>query len=191
MQRRRNYEFEKVLLLLGRSLKPKIYCYFENLIVNCFTFTAFYFADKFSNQQQICWLRLQGRSHLALSLVFDNQEKNHRTHCQNLIIVTKDFQTAHGELFNVEVRPKSCCFYKYLAVNYFTFLLFILRTNFLMSSKSWGIKRLPNGGDGRPDMTQRISTGSSRPFIERIVAKYRFLLSILLLTVVPITSKRE
>ena len=35
------------------KLDPKIICFFENLAINYLTLSAFYSADKFSNEQQI------------------------------------------------------------------------------------------------------------------------------------------
>ena len=40
------------------------------------------------------------------------------------------------------LRPKICCFFKNLAINYFTFTSFILRTNYRKSSKSLGLTPL-------------------------------------------------
>ena len=43
------------------------------------------------------------------------------------------------QISDLKVRPKIFCFFKNLTVNYLHLLLFVLRTNFRIGSKSWGL----------------------------------------------------
>ena len=57
-----------------------------------------------------------------------------------------------------QVRPEIRCFFENLAVNYFAFSAFFLRTNFWMSIKAWGLTR---GNTPTISTTMDFWTGSS------------------------------
>ena len=76
-------EKQKVIDFLQNMpyIRPKIYCFFKNLAVNHFTFTAFHFAVKFANRQRILGPPYKCPPHpvdvVALTLPVAHVEGNH------------------------------------------------------------------------------------------------------------------